>query len=45
VGSSVTYFAVERSLAEKLRVAARQHGISPETLLNVWVQERVSSME
>ena len=40
--SSVTYFAVEKTLAEKLRAAAKQHGVSPETLLNVWVQEHVS---
>jgi hypothetical protein len=41
--SSVMYFAVEKSLAEKLRAAARDHGVSPETLLNVWVQEHVTA--
>lgn len=41
--SSVIYFAVEKTLAEKLRAAARSHGVSPETLLNVWVQEHVTS--
>jgi hypothetical protein len=40
--SSVIYFAVEKNLAEKLRSAARQHGVSPDTLLNVWLQEHVS---
>jgi hypothetical protein len=43
VDSSVRYFAVEKTLAEKLRVAARSHGVSPETLLNVWVQEHVGA--
>jgi len=43
VESSVRYFAVEKTLAEKLRVAARSHGVSPETLLNVWVQEHVGA--
>jgi hypothetical protein len=33
--SSVMYFAVEKSFAEKLRAAARSHGVSPETLLNL----------
>ena len=42
VESSVMYFAVEKTLAEKLRAAARTHGVSPETLLNVWVQEHVA---
>jgi CopG antitoxin of type II toxin-antitoxin system len=41
--SSVMYFAVEKSLAEKLRAAAKSHGVSPETLLNVWVQEHVAA--
>lgn len=41
--SSAIYFAVEKSLAEKLRAAAKNHGVSPETLLNVWVQEHVES--
>lgn len=41
--SSVIYYAVEKALAEKLRAAAKSHGVSPETLLNVWVQEHVAS--
>ena len=40
-GSSV-YFPLERSLAEQLRSAADEHGVSPETLLNLWVQEKIS---
>jgi hypothetical protein len=43
VESSVRYFAVEKTLAEKLRAAARSHGVSSETLLNVWVQEHVGA--
>ena len=39
-GSSI-YFPIERSLAEQLRSAAGEHGVSPETLLNLWVQEKV----
>jgi len=41
--SSVTYFALEKTLAEKLRAAAKTHGVSSETLLNVWVQEHVAT--
>lgn len=40
-GSSI-YFPLERALAEQLRTAAETHGVSPETLLNLWVQERVA---
>jgi hypothetical protein len=39
--SSVIYFAVDKTLAARLRSAAALHGITPETLLNLWVEERV----
>ena len=41
--SSVIYFAVDKSLAQKLRSVAKSHGVSPETLLNLWVEERTRS--
>jgi hypothetical protein len=41
--SSVLYFAVDKTLAEKLRAVARTNGVSPETLLNVWVQEHLGA--
>jgi hypothetical protein len=41
--SSAIYFAVERSLAEKLRSAAESQGLSPETLLNLWIQEHLAA--
>lgn len=39
--SATTYYAVESSLAERLRKVARQRGVSAETLINLWVQEKV----
>ena len=42
VKSSAMYFPVDRDLAQKLRAVASAHGISAETLLNLWLQERVS---
>lgn len=41
IQSTVTYFPLEATLSEQLRKLAAQHGVSPETLLNLWVQERV----
>ena len=41
IRSSSFYFPLERNLAEQLRKAAEAHGVSPETLLNLWIQERV----
>lgn len=40
--SSSIYFPLERALAEKVRSAASAHGVSAETLLNLWIQERVA---
>lgn len=42
IASSSVYFAVEKSLAERLRVVAHDHGVSPESLLNQWVEEHVA---
>jgi hypothetical protein len=42
LGSSSIYFPLERNLARQLRTAADAQGVSPETLLNLWVQQRVS---
>jgi hypothetical protein len=42
VKSSTLYFPVDRLLADKLRVVAASHGVSTETLLNLWLQERLA---
>lgn len=42
IGSTTNYYAIETALSTKLRSAARQRGISPETLLNLWVQQKVA---
>jgi hypothetical protein len=39
---SFFYFPLDRLLVEQVRAAAEAHGVSPETLLNLWVQERVA---
>ncbi len=41
IQSEVTYFAVEKQLSEKIKVFARRRGVSPDTLLNLWVQEKL----
>jgi hypothetical protein len=40
--SVTTYYAVEAHLADRLREVARQAGVSAETLINLWVQEKVA---
>ena len=39
--SETTYYPVETKLSAKLRALAERRGISPEMLLNLWVQEKV----
>ncbi|MDQ3013394.1 MAG: BrnA antitoxin family protein [Acidobacteriota bacterium] len=39
--SEVTYLPLEISLLARMRALAKQRGISPETLLNLWVQEKL----
>ncbi|HYH84692.1 MAG TPA: CopG family antitoxin [Pyrinomonadaceae bacterium] len=39
--SEATYFPVETTLSVRLVSIAKQRGVSPETLLNLWVQEKV----
>ena len=36
------YFTLEQTLSQRLRELARQRGISAETLLNLWVQEKMT---
>ncbi len=35
------YFSIERGLSKKVLEAARSRGVSAETLLNLWVQEKL----
>ena len=41
--SEVVYFSLEADLSTQLRSIAKKRGISPETLLNLWVQEKLQS--
>ena len=42
--SEVTYYAVDNKLSAKVQEFARQHGISPDTLLNLWLQEKLQEL-
>ena len=37
------YYPVERTLSDQVTRIAREQGVSPETLLNLWIQEKVGS--
>jgi hypothetical protein len=42
IRSAATYYPVEKTLSAKLRSIAEQRGVSSETLLNLWVQEKMA---
>jgi hypothetical protein len=41
IQSEATYYPVENALSKKIHSAARKRGVSPETLLNLWVKEKL----
>ncbi len=41
IKSDAVYYRLDRALAHDIRELARQHGVSSETLLNLWVQEKL----
>ncbi len=41
IQSEVRYCALEPALADKVSKIARQRGLSAETLINLWVQEKI----
>lgn len=43
IRSSTIYYPVEANLAARLRSLAEQRGISAETLLNLWIQEKIAA--
>ena len=41
IQSEVTYYALDITLSKKIREVAKREGVSSETLLNIWVQEKL----
>jgi hypothetical protein len=41
IKSEVTYYAVDGELSAKVHEYARRRGVSPDTLLNLWLQEKL----
>jgi hypothetical protein len=44
IESEVRYYALETSLATQIDHYARHKGVSAETLLNLWVQEKIHEL-
>ena len=41
IQSEVTYYSLDKTLSKKLQSVARNKGISTDTLINLWIQEKL----
>ena len=45
IKSQRRYFPVDSQLSLKIKEVANQHGVSEETLLNLWIQEKINQIQ
>ena len=45
IESEESLYAVEKGLSDTIRKAAKERGISPHTLLNLWLQEKIQNLK
>ena len=41
IQSEMTYYSIDKRLSEGLQSLARKRGVSPDTLINLWIQEKL----
>ena len=41
IESEVTYYAIDKMLSEKIQAIAQKRGVTADTLINLWVQEKL----
>jgi hypothetical protein len=41
IESEVTYYAMDKKLSEEVREIAHRRGVSADTLVNLWIQEKL----
>ena len=45
IESEESLYAVEKGLSDTIRQAAKERGVSPHTLLNLWLQEKIQKLK
>ena len=45
IETEVTYYAVDKTLSEKLQAIAQKRGVTADTLINLWVQEKLQKLK
>jgi len=43
--SEESLYAIEKGLSKTIRRAARERGVSPHTLINLWLQEKIQKLK
>jgi hypothetical protein len=41
IQSEITYYSLDKKLAEEVQSIAQKRGVSADTLINLWVQEKI----
>jgi hypothetical protein len=41
IETEATYYAIEKSLSEKVQSIAKKKGVSSDTLVNLWIQQKL----
>lgn len=41
IESEITYYSLDKKLAEEVQSIAQKRGVSADTLINLWVQEKI----
>jgi hypothetical protein len=41
IKSEIIYYSLDKNLAEKVQSVAQRRGVSADTLINLWVQEKL----
>jgi hypothetical protein len=41
IKSELTYYALDKTLSEQIQSIARERGVSADTLINLWIQEKL----
>ena len=45
IESEVTYYAVDNILSKKIQAIAQKRGVAADTLINLWVQEKLQEQK
>ncbi len=41
IETEITYFALDKNISKRIQKAAKRHGVSSDTLVNIWLQDKL----